>query len=255
MRIRNSRKRRRTSRKCWRKEEQRFAETLDQGMEILEAAIADLDGKEIPGDVVFKLYDTYGFPVDLTADIARERGLSVDQAGFEVGDAGQRDRPEQRASSAPPVAMTIQDGREDGVPRLRGHRRLLRDRCTVQGWRSRSTHWPSATMAQLFSSATPFYARVGGQIGDKGILVAVTASCFAWTIRKKAAMPIVHFGTVEQGELKVGDKLEAVVDAERRQAIRLNHTATHLMHAALRNVLGDHVQAERLAGCARPSAL
>ena len=221
------------------KEEKRFAETLDQGMEILEAAIAELDGKELPGDVVFKLYDTYGFPVDLTADVARERGLSVDQAGFESAMQAQKDK----AKAASKFGAAGDDSlKTDAKTEFLGYKgtegssqivALFKDGVAVDAL-------ADGDEGAVVLAATPFYAESGGQIGDKGILVE-DGKLFRVDDTQKSGDANVHFGTVEQGTLKVGDSIEAVVDAERRQAIRLNHTATHLMHAALRNVLGDHV--------------
>jgi alanyl-tRNA synthetase len=224
------------------KEEKRFAETLDQGMEILEASIARLKGKEIPGDVVFKLYDTYGFPVDLTADVARERGLTIDQQGFEESMEGQRAKA--RASSQFSVVAT-------------GKLSLSSDAPTAftgyEGTRS------SSVVIELFAdgksvdklsvgedgavilSSTPFYAESGGQIGDTGVLSSGDHS-FTVVDTQKSGKAIVHYGSVQAGEISIGDEVDAHVDADRRQAIRLNHSATHLMHAALRSVLGDHVQ-------------
>jgi alanyl-tRNA synthetase len=221
------------------KEEARFAETLDQGMEILEAAIADLDGEQLPGDVVFKLYDTYGFPVDLTADIARERKLSVDEQGFEEAMEAQRERA--RASSK----FGIAGGDELKVG---GQTEFLGYADTESTCEVVALFKNGATVDQLDDGddgavvlkSTPFYAESGGQIGDTGILVA-NGELFRVDDTQKSGDAIVHFGSVEQGALKTGDKLEALVDADRRQAIRLNHTATHLMHAALRQVLGEHV--------------
>ena len=222
------------------KEEQRFAETLDQGMEILEGAIAELKGKEIPGDVVFKLYDTYGFPVDLTADIARERGLTVDQSGFEDAMAGQRDRARAASKFSAAGGEAIKTDIETSF--------LGYDATTA-----------TAEIVALFNdgkpvdklivgddgavilSATPFYAESGGQIGDTGVISSGDHS-FTVLDTQKSGKANVHYGSVQAGEFRVGDEVEAHVDADRRQAIRLNHSATHLMHAALRSVLGDHVQ-------------
>jgi len=234
------------------KEETRFAETLDQGMEILETAMNELEDTEIPGDVVFKLYDTYGFPVDLTADIARERKLSIDEAGFDAAMARQRDRA--RASSkfknvivhvpgaeikavagtvgveiSPPTTFTGYEGTEGSSDVIV----LFRNGESVDSL-------SAGDDGAVILSSTPFYSESGGQIGDSGILVE-NGTLFRVDDTQKSGRANVHFGSVEQGELKIGDKVEAIVDADRRQAIRLNHTATHLMHAALRKVLGDHV--------------
>ena len=221
------------------KEEARFAETLDQGMEILEAAIADLDGKQLPGDLVFKLYDTYGFPVDLTADIARERDLSIDQQRFDAAMEGQR----ERARAASKFSVAGSDGlKTDAKTEFLGYAgteapceivALFRDGKAVD-------ELGAGDDGAVILASTPFYAESGGQIGDRGILVD-EGKLFRVDDTQKSGDANVQFGTVEQGTLKVGDKVEAVVDADRRQAIRLNHSATHLMHAALRQVLGDHV--------------
>ena len=221
------------------KEEARFAETLDQGMEILEAAIADLDGKQLPGDLVFKLYDTYGFPVDLTADIARERDLSIDQQRFDAAMEGQR----ERARAASKFSVAGSDGlKTDAKTEFLGYAgteapgeivALFRDGRAVD-------ELATGDDGAVILASTPFYAESGGQIGDRGILVD-EGKLFRVDDTQKSGDANVQFGTVEQGTLKVGDKVEAVVDADRRQAIRLNHSATHLMHAALRQVLGDHV--------------
>ncbi len=226
--------------KVLKKEEQRFAETLDSGMEILDGAIRDLDGKEIPGDVVFKLYDTYGFPVDLTADVARERGLAIDQEGFEAAMEGQR----QKAKAASKFGVTggdsIQSDLESGFlgyDGTSGHSKIValyRDGEAVD-------RLADGEAGAVILSSTPFYAESGGQIGDTGVLSSGNTR-FAVSDTQKSGRAIVHYGSVEGGSLKIGDAIDARVDAERRQAIRLNHSATHLMHAALRKVLGEHVQ-------------
>ncbi|MBT8067829.1 MAG: alanine--tRNA ligase [Gammaproteobacteria bacterium] len=221
------------------KEETRFAETLDQGMEILEAAISDLDGKELPGDVVFKLYDTYGFPVDLTADVARERGLTVDQAGFEAAMQGQRDK----AKAASKFSAISGDGlKTDAKTEFLGYEGTEGSSEVVALFKDGEAvdELADGDEGAVVLASTPFYAESGGQIGDTGILVD-DGKLFRVDDTQKSGDATVHFGSVEQGTLAVGNKLEAVVDADRRQAVRLNHTATHLMHAALRNVLGDHV--------------
>jgi len=226
--------------KVLKKEEQRFAETLDQGMEILEGAIADLEGKQIPGDVVFKLYDTYGFPVDLTADIARERGLTVDQDGFEAAMAGQRDRARAASKFATAGGEGIRTEHETeflGYEGTDGTSAVVALFADGQAVDKLSLGEDGAVVL----SATPFYAESGGQIGDTGVLGSGDHS-FTVTDTQKSGSANVHYGSVQAGEIRVGDRVEAHVDAERRQAIRLNHSATHLMHAALRKVLGEHVQ-------------
>jgi alanyl-tRNA synthetase len=225
--------------KVLKKEEERFAETLDQGMEILETAIGDLKGKQIPGEVVFKLYDTYGFPVDLTADIARERDLTVDEEGFETAMGQQRDRARAASKFGAADGDALKTDAETEFTGYAGTEgsseivSLYKDGESVESLEA-------GDEGAVILSSTPFYAESGGQTGDKGILVA-DGELFNVADTQKSGKANVHFGTVEQGELKVGDAIEAVVDADRRQAIRLNHTATHLMHAALRQVLGDHV--------------
>jgi len=221
------------------KEEARFAETLDQGMEILESAIKDLDGKELPGDVVFKLYDTYGFPVDLTADIARERALTIDEQGFEAAMSKQRDRARAASKFGAAGGEALKTDAEteflgyDGTEAASRIVALFKDGQVVG-------ELEEGDDGAVVLSATPFYAESGGQIGDTGILVE-DGRLFRVDDTQKRGNANVHYGSVEQGSLGVGDKVEAVVDADRRQAIRLNHSATHLMHAALRQVLGEHV--------------
>jgi alanyl-tRNA synthetase len=222
------------------KEEQRFAETLDQGMEILETAITKIDGTEIPGDVAFKLYDTYGFPVDLTADIARERDLTVDQEGFEAAMAGQRDRARAASKFNAADSAAIET---DAVSDFLGYDgtdgsgeviALFKDGVAVDAL-------ANGEQGAIVLSATPFYAESGGQIGDAGIL-ASDGKVFNVSDTQKSGGAIVHFGLVEEGEFASGEAVGAIVDEERRQATRLNHSATHLMHAALQSVLGAHVQ-------------
>ncbi len=221
------------------KEERRFAETLDQGMDILESAIAELDGQQIPGDVVFKLYDTYGFPVDLTADIARERNLTIDNHGFEKAMDEQRDRARaaSRFGTAEDESLKTDAETEflgydgtDGVSKIVS---LFKDGKPVKSLNAGDD-------GAVILSSTPFYAESGGQVGDTGILVD-DGKLFRVDDTQKSGKANVHFGSLEQGALKVGGKVEAVVDADRRQDIRLNHSATHLLHAALRQVLGEHV--------------
>ncbi len=221
------------------KEEWRFAETLDQGMEILEAAIDDLDDDVIPGDVVFKLYDTYGFPVDLTADIARERCLTIDEKGFEQAMQQQRDRARAASKFAAAAGEGVKTDAETEFSGYEGTEDRSRIVALFRGDKPVDALAAGDDGAVVLES-TPFYAESGGQIGDTGILVE-DGKLFRVDDTQKSGSANVHIGSVEQGELCVGDAIEAVVDAERRQAIRLNHSATHLMHAALRHVLGDHV--------------
>jgi alanyl-tRNA synthetase len=220
-------------------EEERFAETLSQGMSLLEDAIAAMKGNELSGDTVFRLYDTYGFPVDLTADIARERNLTIDQAGFDAAMQAQRDRA--RAASKFSVdlrgnaALTASSD-------FTGYERVS-DAATVVTL-LRGSDQVSALRAgeqgQAILDRTPFYAESGGQVGDVGMLAGAQGR-FEVTDTQKAGSAYAHIGRVVSGELKVGDRVEAQVDAVRRRATMLNHSATHLLHAALRKVLGTHV--------------
>jgi len=226
--------------KVLKKEEQRFAETLDQGMDILEDSIARLKGKEIPGDIVFKLYDTYGFPVDLTADIARERGLTLDQSGFETAMAGQRDR----ARAASKFGVRMGEGVEtDTVTAFLGYDGTVAASEVVALFADGRPvdELSVGEDGAVVLASTPFYAESGGQVGDTGML-SVGDHAFVVVDTQKSGNANVHYGSVQAGTIAIGDKVEARVDAKRRQAVRLNHSATHLMHAALRKVLGEHVQ-------------
>ena len=222
------------------KEERRFAETLDQGMEILDEAIAGLKGTELPGDVAFKLYDTYGFPVDLTADIARERDLTVDQAGFEKEMESQR----QRARAASKFGVGDESGiKTDSVTKFSGYEVVETSGTIMAIYRNGESvdSVSDGDEAALILDTTPFYAESGGQIGDTGVIETKNGS-FLVSDTKKSGKANVHFGKMQSGTLNVADQATAKVDAARRAAIVLNHSATHLMHAALRQVLGDHVQ-------------
>ncbi|ANO53256.1 alanine--tRNA ligase [Woeseia oceani] len=225
--------------KVLRKEEERFAETLDQGMEILENAIADLQGKEIPGDVVFKLYDTYGFPVDLTADIARERDLTVDTEGFESEMDAQRDRARAASKFAAGDSGNVRTEVESAFSGYDG----LADNGKVIALFLDSQPVEMLKEGQagiVVLDNTPFYAESGGQVGDTGTLGNAAAS-FVVNDTRKSGKANLHVGTVASGSINVGDELHADVDEQRRRAIVLNHSATHLMHAALRKILGEHV--------------
>ena len=224
-----------------RHEEERFAETLANGMVLLENAIRNLRGiKVIDGDTVFKLYDTYGFPMDLTADIARERGLSIDQARFETAMEEQRRRSQEASkfgaeqrSVAPIEARTLFQGYE----RLKASGKvvtLLKDGVAVESLKA-------GEQAEVILDRTPFYAESGGQVGDTGKLTAV-GTLFEVADTQKRGNAHAHIGALKSGTLHLGEELEAQVDVARRQATVLNHSATHLLHAALRKVLGSHVQ-------------
>jgi len=226
--------------KALKKEEQRFAETLDLGMKILEEGITDINNKQIPGEMVFKLYDTFGFPVDLTADIARERGLTLDMPGYEKAMEAQR----ERARSASKFGVDYNDTiNTNSVTNFTGYDHLV-DQSEVEALFKDGAEVDSISAgdeAVVILKNTPFYAESGGQVGDTGLLS--NDNCrFEVMDTQKQAKAFIHIGSLAEGSLAVGDKLSAVIDAERRDATIRNHSATHLMHAALRDVLGEHVQ-------------
>ena len=223
------------------KEEQRFAETLEQGMRILEAAISDMKGDTIDGKTVFKLYDTFGFPVDLTADVAREKGLQIDQAGFDVEMEAQRSRA--RASSQF-GAVSSQFKLDDyvatgflGYEQTSAPAKLL---AILQNGDA-IEQLENGDEALLVLDQTPFYAESGGQVGDIG-LIKMGETEFRIVDTQKQKDVYLHIGSLASGELSVGDNIETQIDQDYRHSVMLNHSATHLMHAALRQTLGDHVQ-------------
>ena len=227
------------------REERRFGETLDQGMKLLEAAIADLEDRVIPGEVAFRLYDTFGFPIDLSRDIARERDLTVDEAGFEQAMAAQRDRaraagqfsardglPAELVSEMSPTEFL---GYEHQACEQAGVVAIVVDGRPVQGL-------SAGEEALVILDRTPFYAESGGQVGDTGHLLGQGARFQVSDTRKLAGAFHGHFGRLESGELKAGEQVAAIIDSARRADIIRHHSATHLMHSALRQVLGPHVQ-------------
>jgi len=220
-------------------EEERFNETLEQGMKILDAALVDLKGAQIPGAVLFKLYDTYGFPLDLTADIARERGLSIDQAGFEAEMEAQRERA--RAASQFGVNLSGRIQTESSTV-FAGYDHLVHQAKVVAIYRDEqavdSIHADQEAVVIL--DQTPFYAESGGQVGDRGVLKSDSAQ-FTVTDTQKQGSAFLHMGELASGELSVGDVLQAEVNSEHRLATAANHSATHLLHAALREIVGEHV--------------
>jgi len=221
-------------------EEERFAETLENGLKILEEDIAAMQGDLIPGETVFKLYDTYGFPVDLTADIARERGLKLDIEGFEREMEAQR----ERARAASQFGAEYTEALDAGVTTEFTGYEHEEDTGRVLALFHEGKSVDSLMEGQqgrVILDRTPFYAESGGQIGDAGVLTAGGLR-FHVTDTQKQGLAFAHIGAVEEGVLRVGDEVTALIDSERRQAIKLNHSATHLMHAALRQVLGEHVQ-------------
>ena len=222
------------------KEGEQFARTLANGMGLLETAITALgSGTLLGGDTAFKLYDTYGFPADLTADICRERGLSLDQAGFDAAMEAQRDR----ARAASRFGVDLRGGADLGtVTTFSGYERsndlgviaaLLHEGEVVD-------HLSEGQSGEVVLAQTPFYAESGGQVGDTGWLLAPGVLFEVSDTRKRGAA-YSHIGRLARGTLRPGDSLEAQVDAGRREHIRRNHSATHLLHAALREVLGTHV--------------
>jgi alanyl-tRNA synthetase len=223
------------------REEQRFAETLNQGMELLDKTIDGLSGREIPGDVVFQLYDTFGFPADLTADVARERELGVDMAGFDRAMQAQRDRGRAATTFTANLGQRVF---AEGKVEFTGYESTEAD-LTVTGLFSAEGNPVEKLVAGeagiVVADRTPFYGESGGQVGDTGKLQS-DAIEFAVTDTQTSGDQHLHIGTLVTGELAAGIKLHALVDQERRQRIVRNHSATHLMHAALREVLGDHVE-------------
>ncbi|MDH3537695.1 MAG: alanine--tRNA ligase [Gammaproteobacteria bacterium] len=224
------------------KEEQRFAETLEQGMRILEDAISRMKGNTIDGKTVFKLYDTYGFPVDLTADVAREEGLEIDQQGFDVEMEAQRKRA--RASSQ---FSAISDGLRPGdypASEFLGYELPSAEANVIAILQndSRLDQLENGDQAILILDRTPFYAESGGQVGDVGSISVGDDTLFEVSDTQKQNDVFLHIGFLSGGEISVGDRVSAHIDEDFRRAVMLNHSATHLMHAALRQVLGEHVQ-------------
>ncbi len=222
------------------KEEEQFAKTLEQGLKLLEGELAQLKGSVIPGEVVFKLYDTYGFPTDLTADIARERDLSIDEAGFEVEMAAQRQRARDAGKFAIDYNSVVKVEGEtqfDGYDATAGEGQII----AIYKDGEQVDEVVEGDEALIVLNQTPFYAESGGQIGDTGIFKNDTG-IFEVQDTKKSGGAFVHQGIVTMGNLKVTQNVEATVQAEIRAATARNHSATHLLHAALRQILGSHVQ-------------
>ena len=222
-------------------EEGRFAETIEQGMRILNEAIEALDGKVIPGDVLFKLYDTYGFPLDLTADIAREHELEVDEEGFDREMEAQRERARAASRFGAQQTTAVQ---LDGVTDFTGYERLDEQSMVIALFRDGESvdKLAAGDQGMVILDRTPFYAESGGQVGDAGELIANGMRFEVRDTQKQGGAVFGHVGELAEGELHIGDAVSAQVDQERRRAIALNHSATHLLHAALREILGEHVQ-------------
>ena len=221
-------------------EEQRFALTLAQGLRILEDAIGAMSGTEIPGETVFKLYDTYGFPVDLTNDVARERGLTLDTRGFDAEMSAQRERARAASQFGADyhAKIDVQSPTEFiGYTETRGRAQVV---SLVQNEQP-VDRLGAGDEGVVVLDRTPFYGESGGQLGDHGVIDADGAR-FVVTDTQKQNGVFLHFGQVESGEFAAGMAVETEVDTGRRLAIELNHTATHLLHAALRETLGTHVR-------------
>ncbi|EIY5056034.1 alanine--tRNA ligase [Klebsiella sp. 2HUBk32mer] len=220
-------------------EEEQFARTLERGLALLDEELSKLKGDTLDGETAFRLYDTYGFPVDLTADVCRERNIKVDEAGFEAAMEEQRRRARESSGFGADYNAMI---RVDGASEFKGYDHLeLNGKVTALFIDGKAVDSVSAGQeAVVILDQTPFYAESGGQVGDKGELKGAGIS-FAVSDTQKYGQAIGHIGKVASGSLKVGDAVQADVDEARRQRIRLNHSATHLMHAALRQVLGTHV--------------
>ncbi|EOK0494758.1 alanine--tRNA ligase [Shigella sonnei] len=220
-------------------EEEQFARTLERGLALLDEELANLSGDTLDGETAFRLYDTYGFPVDLTADVCRERNIKVDEAGFEAAMEEQRRRAREASGFGADYNAMI---RVDSASEFKGYDHLeLNGKVTALFVDGKAVDAINAGQeAVVVLDQTPFYAESGGQVGDKGELKGANFS-FAVEDTQKYGQAIGHIGKLAAGSLKVGDAVQADVDEARRARIRLNHSATHLMHAALRQVLGTHV--------------
>src|SRR5690606_15035881 len=224
-----------------RQEEERFTETLEHGMKILEAALAGIPPEGVlDGQTLFTLYDTYGFPVDLTADICRERGVGIDQEGFDA--AMQRQREQARAAGKVKAAEGL--SYEGGHTDFEGYEALQAEgKGTALHVDGTAVDVVSAgQQAIVVLDTTPFYAEAGGHVGDNGVRTAAGVRFQVSNTQKIQANVFGHHGELLEGTLRVGDSVLAQVDAERRKATMRNHSATHVMHKALREVLGAHVQ-------------
>ncbi|OOF15410.1 MULTISPECIES: alanine--tRNA ligase [unclassified Salinivibrio] len=220
-------------------EEENFGRTLERGMVMLEEALDKVQGDVLDGETVFKLYDTYGFPADLTNDVARERGYRIDEDGFEAAMEAQRQRAREAGQFGTDYnqAIKVEHGSDfcgyTGTEGEGSITEIFVDGASVETL-------ASGDHAVVILDHTPFYAEAGGQCGDAGVLITEQGR-FAVTDTQKVGQAIAHYGSIVEGQLLVGSTAKAQVDAARRQAIALNHSATHLLHAALRQVLGEHV--------------
>ncbi len=230
--------------KVLRQEEEQFSVTLTQGLKLFEQAVADLKSTVIPGDIIFKLYDTYGFPVDLTADIARERQLTLDYDGFETAMNKQRERSRQSSQFSAEYAV---GAHMDCATEFIGYKDLGAEEATDIGKiialycdNKAVDILTAGEKGSVILDRTPFYAESGGQVGDQGNL-SFNNNVFRVLDTQKQGQAFVHIGKIEKGSLKIGDSVVAKINAENRAATVLNHTATHLLHMILREVLGNHV--------------
>ncbi|MCW6031987.1 alanine--tRNA ligase [Pantoea sp. JK] len=220
-------------------EEEQFAKTLERGLALLDEELAKLQGDTLDGETVFRLYDTFGFPADLTADVCRERNLKIDEAGFETAMEQQRQRAREASGFGADYNNVI---RIDAATDFKGYDHLELN-ATVEALFVDGQQVEQISAGQdavVVLDETPFYGESGGQVGDTGVLAGQNAE-FSVQDTQKYGKAIGHIGKLSSGQLRVGDRLHAQVDETRRARIRLNHSATHLLHAALRQVLGDHV--------------
>ncbi|XOV78766.1 MAG: alanine--tRNA ligase [Aestuariibacter sp.] len=224
--------------KVLRIEEEQFSRTLERGMNILNEAIANLDGKVLPGELVFKLYDTYGFPIDLTNDVAREKDLEIDVEGFEAQMQQQRQRAQQASQFGSDYNELVKTDKQSTFTGYSEYQHQAKVVEIFKGAESVS-ELKAGDEGVVLLDSTPFYAEAGGQIGDKGVL-KLAGGEFDVSDTQKLGQSIAHQGKAN-GTLRVNDVVDAVVDNERRERIKLNHSATHLLHAALRKILGEHV--------------
>jgi alanyl-tRNA synthetase len=221
------------------KEEERFIQTLDTGMSILESAIKDISGSEISGEVAFKLYDTYGFPIDLTADVARELGLTIDMAGFDSEMNIQKERARKAGDFESKKSSLVVENPTDFL----GYDRFDND-ATITAIIINNESINELSEGQeaiVILDQSSFYGESGGQVGDQGNLSNKSSQFKVSDTQKQASSAFEHFGILDSGSLKVGDKVNAIVDIERRKKIMSNHSATHLLHESLRLILGDDV--------------
>ncbi|MFC3394646.1 alanine--tRNA ligase [Brenneria rubrifaciens] len=220
-------------------EEEQFARTLERGLSLLDDEIKKLSGDTLDGETAFKLYDTYGFPIDLTADVCRERGLKVDEKGFDLAMEAQRQRAREASGFGVDYNNVV---RVDASTPFCGYEQTRQQSTVIAIYHDGKAvdQIEAGEEAVVILGETPFYGESGGQVGDKGELKSANAS-FAVQDTQKYGKAIGHIGKLTLGTLRINDSVDAIVDSERRDRIRLNHSATHLLHAALRQVLGNHV--------------